>query len=192
MNNKIVTIILKVVVGLIFILAFFFTARMMMNGKPDSYKPDQLGIELIDQGKATNANYLEKGKEAYDAISIKIESNILAGVNFMAIILIIAAILMIGFLIYGLITTLMTDFKKGIPSLIFSGIVLLAFIWAYINSGTDTTGFDSLVSKNTPEVAEGIMSTTNFWVNGLLFVFIPGVLILLVDLVWGIIRGYSK
>ena len=75
MNNKIVSIIMKVIVAIIVIITSYFTVTMMANGKPDAYKPDQLGIELIDQGKATNANYLEKGQEAFDAISIKIEKH---------------------------------------------------------------------------------------------------------------------
>jgi len=37
-----------------------------------------------------------------------------------------------------------------------------------------------------------MISTTNFWVSGLLFVLIPGVIILIVDLVISIIRGFAK
>ena len=49
----------------------------------------------------------------------------------MTVILFIAGGLMVVFLLWGLISTLMTDFKKGIPSLIFVGIAILAFIFAY-------------------------------------------------------------
>jgi len=192
MKNKLVTNILFGVTALIFIIAVYFLVTMTINGAPDAYKPDQMGIELIDQGKATPANYLEEGQKAYDSQVMKIENNILSGVNFMVIVLLIAGVLMIGFLLYGLINTLRHDFKKGLPSLIFSGIVLLAFVWASMNSGDDTQGFESLVSKEGEVAAKSMLSQTNFWVNGLLFVFIPGALLLIVDLVWSIIKGYRN
>jgi hypothetical protein len=110
----------------------------------------------------------------------------------MTIILFIAGGLMIVFLLWGLIKTLMTDFKKGIPSLIFVGIVILAFIWASINSGSDTEGFDKLVRSIGEDGAADAVSKSNFWVNGLLFVLIPGALILVADLVWSLVKGYSK
>jgi len=94
--------------------------------------------------------------------------------------------------VYGLISTLMNNFKKGIPSLIFVGISILAFLWAFSNSGGDTTGYDGLITKFGQEEASNMISTTNFWVSGLLFVLIPGVIILIVDLVISIIRGFAK
>ena len=99
---------------------------------------------------------------------------------------------MILFLIVGLALTIMGDFKKAIPSLIFVAIALITFIYAYINSGTDVAGFDALVSKEGMEAAKPIISTTNFWVNGLMFVLIPGAALLVIDLVKDIVKGFAK
>jgi hypothetical protein len=165
---------------------------MVSNGAPDSYDPKQMGVELMDQGKASVATYKEEGQKAFEAQVKKIDSHILTGVNYMTIILIIAGGLMVVFLVYGLISTLMNNFKKGIPSLIFVGISILAFLWAFSNSGGDTTGYDGLITKFGQEEASNMISTTNFWVSGLLFVLIPGVIILIVDLVISIIRGFAK
>lgn len=192
MENKTLSRALFFVSVVLFIITAYFVFSMMSNGAPDAYDPDQMGVELIDQGKATNANYAAEGKKAYENQISKIEGNILAGVNYMSVILIIAGGLMVVFLLWGLIKTLMTDFKKGIPSLIFVGIVILAFIWAFANSGSDTSGFDKLVRSVGETNAADAVSKSNFWVNGLLFVLIPGALILLVDLVWSLVKGYSK
>jgi len=192
MENKTLSRALFFVSLALCLIAAYFAWGMMSNGSPDSYDPDQMGVELIDQGLATNANYAEEGKEAYENKISQIEGNILAGVNYMTVILFLAGGLMVVFLLWGLIKTLMTDFKKGIPSLIFVGIVILALIWASLNSGSDTEGFDKLVRSIGEEGAADAVSKSNFWVNGLLFVLIPGALILLVDLVWGLIKGYSK
>lgn len=177
---------------ILFLITAYFVYGMMSNGAPDAYDPDQMGVELIDQGQATTANYAAKGKEAYDNKVSTIEGNILAGVNYMTIILFIAGGLMVVFLLLGLIRTLMTDFKKGIPSLIFVGIVIIAFVWASLNSGSSTEGFDGLVRKMGEEGAGEVVAKSNFWVNGLLFVLIPGAIILVIDLVWSLIKGYSK
>lgn len=192
MENKTLSRALFFVSLALCLIAAYFAWGMMSNGSPDSYDPDQMGVELIDQGLATNANYAEEGKEAYENKISQIEGNILAGVNYMTVILFLAGGLMVVFLLWGLIKTLMTDFKKGIPSLIFVGIVILALIWASLNSGSDTEGFDKLVRSIGEEGAADAVSKSNFWVNGLLFVLIPGALILLVDLVWGLVKGYSK
>ena len=141
MENKTLSRALFFVSVLLFIITAYFVWGMMSNGAPDSYDPDQMGVELIDQGLATNANYAEEGKKAYENKISQIEGNILAGVNYMTIILFLAGGLMVVFLLWGLIKTLRTDFKKGIPSLIFVGIVILALIWASLNSGSDTEGF---------------------------------------------------
>tara|TARA_B110000977_G_scaffold94673_2_gene125142 strand:+ start:1467 stop:2045 length:579 start_codon:yes stop_codon:yes gene_type:complete len=192
MENKTLSRALFFVSVLLFIITAYFVWGMMSNGAPDSYDPDQMGVELIDQGLATNANYAEEGKKAYENKISQIEGNILAGVNYMTLILFLAGGLMVVFLLWGLIKTLRTDFKKGIPSLIFVGIVILALIWASLNSGSDTEGFGKLVRSIGEEGAADAVSKSNFWVNGLLFVLIPGALILLVDLVWGLVKGYSK
>lgn len=192
MENKTLSRALFGVSIILFIITFYFVYGMVSNGAPESYDPDQMGVELIEQGKASNANYKEKGQEAFDKQIAKIDSNILAGVNYMQIILIIAGGLMVIFLLWGLISTLMTNFKKGVPSLIFVGIAVLAFIWASINSGSSTEGYEELLVKFPENEAGDVISTTNFWVNGLLFVFIPGIFILLIDLVWGLIKGYTK
>ncbi|MEN8927423.1 MAG: hypothetical protein ABF242_04510 [Flavobacteriales bacterium] len=192
MENKKLSRALFFVSVVLFIITAYFVWGMMSNGAPDSYDPDQMGVELIDQGLATNANYAAKGKEAYDNKVQKIEGNILAGVNYMTAILFIAGGLMIIFLLWGLVKTLMTDFKKGIPSLIFVGIVIIAFIWASANAGSDTEGFDKLVRSVGETDAASAVSKSNFWVNGLLFVLIPGAIILVVDLIWSLLRGYTK
>jgi len=192
MENKTLSRALFIVSTILFIITFYFFAGMVNNGAPDSYDPKQMGVELMDQGKASVATYKEEGQKAFDNQVKKIDSHILTGVNYMTIILFIAGGLMVIFLVFGLISTLINDFKKGIPSLIFVGISILAFIWAFSNSGGDTTGYDGLITKFGQEEASSMISTTNFWVSGLLFVLIPGVIILVVDLVISIIRGFAK
>ncbi|MDA9066344.1 hypothetical protein N9K26_00925 [Flavobacteriales bacterium] len=192
MENKTLSRALFIVSTILFVITFFFFTGMVSNGAPDSYDPKQMGVELMDQGKASVATYKEEGQKAFEAQVKKIDSHILTGVNYMTIILIIAGGLMVVFLVYGLISTLMNNFKKGIPSLIFVGISILAFLWAFSNSGGDTTGYDGLITKFGQEEASNMISTTNFWVSGLLFVLIPGVIILIVDLVISIIRGFAK
>lgn len=192
MENKTLSRALFIVSTILFVITFFFFIGMVSNGAPDSYDPKQMGVELMDQGKASVATYKEEGQKAFEAQVKKIDSHILTGVNYMTIILIIAGGLMVVFLVYGLISTLMNNFKKGIPSLIFVGISILAFLWAFSNSGGDTTGYDGLITKFGQEEASNMISTTNFWVSGLLFVLIPGVIILIVDLVISIIRGFAK
>ena len=110
----------------------------------------------------------------------------------MRIILYLAGGLMVIFLIWGLIQTLTTDFKKGLPSLIFAGIALMAFIFAFMSAGTDVTGFEGLVKKEGMDTAKDMVSSSNFWVYGVLFVLIPGAFILVIDLIIGIVRGYTK
>lgn len=192
MENKLISRILFGVVILIFAVTFYFFYGMMKNGAPEDYDPGQLGVELIDEGKASNANYMEKGQEVYDQKIKTLEGNILNGVSFMQWMLYIAGGIMVIFLILGLVQTATSDIKKALPSLVFVVIAGLAFIYAYINSGSDTAGFDRLVAEEGQEKAGEIVSTTNFWVNGLFFVLIPGGIILLVDLVRGIIRGLAK
>lgn len=192
MENKTLSRALFFVSVLLFLITAYFVWGMMSNGAPDAYDPDQMGVELIDQQLATTDNYAAEGKKAYDNKIASIEGNILSGVKYMTVILFIAGGLMVVFLLWGLISTLMTDFKKGIPSLIFVGIVIVAFIWASINSGSDTTGFEKLVTSVGETDAADAVSKSNFWVNGLLFVLIPGAIILVVDLVWSLLKGYSK
>ena len=107
----------------------------------------------------------------------KIDSHILGGVTYLQIMLYIAGILMVVFLVWGLISTMMTNFKKAMPSLVFVGIAILAFIYAYANTGSDPSEDVRL---------------SNFWVNGLMFVLVPGAIFLVVDLVIGIVKGYTK
>lgn len=192
MENKTLSRALFFVSVLLFLITAYFVWGMMSNGAPDAYDPDQMGVELIDQQLATTDNYAAEGKKAYDNKIASIEGNILSGVKYMTVILFIAGGLMVVFLLWGLISTLMTDFKKGIPSLIFVGIVIVAFIWASINSGSDTTGFEKLVTSVGETDAADAVSKSNFWVNGLLFVLIPGFFILVIDLVWSLLKGYSK
>ena len=85
---------------------------------------------------------------------------------------------MVVFLVWGLISTLMNNFKKGLPSLIFVGIAGLAFLWAFINSGTDTAGFENVVKKEGLDNAQAMVSSSNFWVNGLFFVLIALIIVL--------------
>lgn len=190
MENKVLSRTLFGVLIIIFAITFYFTYGMMKNGAPQDYDPGQLGVELIDQGKASNANYMEEGQKVYDQKVQTLESNIYNGIQFMNWMLYIAGGLLVLFLVLGLVQTIMFDFKRALPSLIFVVISGLAFLYAYLNSGTDTKGFEDLVSQNGPEKAANIMSMTNFWVNGLFFVLIPGVIILALDLILGMIRGF--
>ena len=104
----------------------------------------------------------------------------------------IAGGLMVIFLILGVLQAASSEIKKALPAIIFMAIAAIAFVYAYFNSGTDTNGFEKLVAKEGEESAKEIISTTNFWVNGLLFVLVPGFVILVVDLIRGIIRGLAK
>lgn len=192
MENKIISRILFVVLVVIFAVTFYFFYGMFTNGAPKDYEPAQMGVELIDEGQASNANYMEKGQEAYDQKVESIEGTIVGGVTFMQWMLYIAGGLMIIFLVLGVIQAAMSDIKKALPAIVFMVLTGLAFLYAYFNSGTDTEGFDRLVVVEGEEKAKEIISTTNFWVNGLLFVLVPGFIILLVDLVRGIIRGLAK
>lgn len=178
MENKTLSRALFGVTVVLFIITFYFFYGMITNGQPDSYDPEQMGLEMLSEKVegVNKTNYLDKGEAAFNAQIKKIDSNIKAGVTYMGFILIVAGIIMVVFLIWGLVTTLMTDFKKGLPSLIFSGIAILAFIFAFAMQGK----------------MGGDMQKANFWVNGLLFVLIPGAIILLVDLILGIVRGYTK
>ncbi len=192
MENKIISRALFGVSIILFAITFYFFYGMMSNGAPEDYDPGQMGVELIDQGKASTADYMEKGQEAYDKKIKGLESNIQSGVGFMKWVLIIAGALMILFLLYGLFITATSDFKKAIPSLIFVVIAGAAFLWAYINAGSDTAGFERVVAEEGEEGAKSIVSTTNFWVNGLLFVLIPGAILLVVDLVKDIAKSLAK
>ncbi len=178
MENKTLSRALFGVTVLLFIISAYFFFGMMTNGAPKDYDAEQMGLELIQKKEATSKDYLAKGEKLYKEKIASIDGHILTGVNYMAGVLFIAGGLMVIFLIWGLISTLMTDFKKGIPSLIFVGIAILAFIFAFAMQGKDTLGAD--------------IQASNFWVYGLLFVLIPGAIILVIDLVWGIIRGYTK
>ncbi len=192
MENKTLSRSLFGVTVVLFIVSFYFFWGMMANGAPESFDPEQMGLELYQNKEATADNYLELGEAAYEAQLSKIDGNILGGVNYMTIVLFLAGGLMVVFLVWGLITTLMNNFKKGMPSLIFVGIAALAFIWAFINSGTDTTGFENVVKKEGLDNAQAMISSSNFWVNGLFFVLIPGAILLVVDLIIGIVKGYTK
>ena len=193
MENKTLSRALFGVTVVLFIITFYFFYGMMANGAPKDYDPEQIGLELRDQKKASDSDYMEKGTAIFDAKVKKINNHITAGVSYMRIILFIAAILMIAFLIWGLIQTLTTDFKKGLPSIIFVAIAILAFIFAFISSGgNDVTGFDNLVKKEGLDNAQTMISSSNFWVYGVLFVLIPGAILLVVDLIIGIVRSYSK
>ena len=178
MENKTLSRALFGVTVVLFIITFYFFFGMMSNGQPDSYDPEQMGLEMLSEKVegVTKDNYLDKGQAAFDAQVKKIDGNIKTGVTYMGVILIIAGILMVAFLIWGLVTTLMTDFKKGLPSLIFSGIAILAFIVAFAMQGSEG----------------GDIQSANFWVYGLFAVLIPGAIILVVDLILGIVRGYAK
>jgi len=66
MENKLLSRILFGFVAIIFVVSIYFFIGMSVNGHPDSYKADQMGIELVDQGEATTANFMEKGVEARD------------------------------------------------------------------------------------------------------------------------------
>jgi hypothetical protein len=178
MENKTLSRALFGVTVVLFIITFYFFFGMMTNGKPKDYDPQQMGLEMISKDQANEGNYIELGQAAYDAKLKQIDNHILTGVNYMGIILLIAGAIMIIFLVWGLISTLMIDFKKGVPSLIFSGIAILAFIFAFAMQGDESLDSD--------------MQKANFWAYGLFFVLVPGAAILVIDLVIGIIRGYTK
>lgn len=184
MENKLLSRILFVFVSLVFVVSFYFFVEMMSNGHPDDYKADQMGIELVDAGDATTANFMEKGKEARDAKVKSLEANILNGIGFMQILLWIAGILMAGFLAFSTVMTAINNPKKAIPSLIFILVAGITFVWSFANSGTDTTGFKG--------VTEEVMSTTNFWVNGFIFILLIGGVLFLFSLLWDIIKGFAK
>ena len=192
MENKTLSRGLSIFALVLIIIAAYFFRGMMSNGAPEDYDPEQMGLQMYQNGDATADNYLELGQAAYEKQIQKIDSNIFYGVNYMTILLYLAGGLMVVFLIWGLVSTLMNNFKKGLPSLIFVGIAGLAFLWAFINSGSDTTGFEKLVTKEGADTAKEMVSSSNFWVSGLLFVLIPGAILLLIDLIMGIVRGYTK
>jgi len=192
MENKTLSRALFGVTFVLAIITFYFFIGMMTNGAPSDYDPEQMGLELLRDKKASNDNYMEKGTALYETQVKKINSNITAGVSYMRIILYLAGGLMVIFLLWGLIQTLTTDFKKGLPSLMFAGIALLAFIFAYMSAGNDVTGFEGLVKKEGMDTAKEMVSSSNFWVYGVLFVLIPGAIILVIDLIIGIVRGYTK
>jgi hypothetical protein len=190
MENKLIKRVLFGISIAIFVITFYFFYGMISNGAPKDFDPAQLGVELINQGEATNANYMEKGTELYNQKVGKLEGNISAGVGFAQVILYIGAALMVVFLLYGLFVTATSDIKKALPSLIFVGVAAIGFIWAAISSGGSTEGLDGLVAGQ--EDAEGILSSTNFWVGGVLALLIPGAILLVVDLIRGIIRSASN
>lgn len=192
MENKLISRVLFGISILIFVITFYFVYGMITNGAPGKYDPAQLGVELINQGEATNANYMEKGQEIYDQKVGALESNISAGIGFAQILLYIGVGLMVVFLVYGVVTTAMNNFKKAIPSLIFVGVTLLGFIWAMISAGGSTEGIENIVADKSPEEASSILSMTNFWVGGVMFLLVPGFILLVVDLVLGIVRSSSK
>ena len=184
MENKLLSRILFGFVAIIFVVSIYFFIGMSVNGHPDSYKADQMGIELVDKGEATTANFMEKGVEARDKKVKSIEATILNGIGFMQILLWIAGILMVLFLVLSTVMTAVNNPKKAIPSGIFIAITVITFIYAFANSGSDTEGFSGV----TPEV----MSTTNFWVSGFILILIVGGAIFLVSLLWDIIKGFAK
>ncbi len=192
MENKLISRVLFGISILIFVITFYFVYGMITNGAPQKYDPAQLGVELINSGDATNANYIEKGQELYDQKVGALEGNISAGIGFAQIILYIGLGLMVIFLIYGLITTAISDIKKAIPSLIFVGLTVIALIWAAISSGGSVEGLQGVVADRSPAEAESALSLANFWVGGVMILFIVGSILLVVDLVVGIIKSSLK
>lgn len=192
MENKLISRVLFGTSILIFVITFYFVYGMITNGKPEDYDPAQLGVELIDKGEATNANYMEKGEEIYNQKVGTLESNISTGIGFAQVILYIGVGLMLVFLIYGLYVTATNDIKKAIPSLIFVGLTVIAFIWAAISSGGSTEGLETAVADRSAEDAASVLSMTNFWVGGVMILFVVGSILLVVDLVKGIVRSASN
>lgn len=192
MENKLISRVLFGISILIFVITFYFVYGMITNGAPEKYDPAQLGVELINSGDATNANYMEKGQELYDQKVGTLEGNISAGISFAQVVLYVGVGLMVIFLIYGVVTTAMNDIKKAIPSLIFVGLTVIAFIWAAISAGGSTEGLQNVVADKSPEEATSILSMTNFWVGGVMILFIVGSILLVVDLVKGIVRSAAN
>lgn len=192
MENKLISRVLFGISILIFVITFYFAYGMITNGSPQKYDPAQLGVELIDSGEATNANYIEKGQDLYDKKVGALEGNISAGIGFAQVILYIGVGLMLIFLVYGLFVTATNDIKKAIPSFIFVGLTVVAFIWAAISSGGSTEGLETAVADRSAEEASSILSMTNFWVGGVMILLVGGSILLVVDLVKGILRSASN
>jgi hypothetical protein len=192
MENKLISRVLFGMSILIFVITFYFVYGMITNGTPQKYDPAQLGIELINSGEATNANYIEKGQALYERKIGDLEGNISAGIGFAQFVLYLGVGLMLIFLIYGLYVTATSDIKKAIPSFIFVGLTIIAFIWAAISAGGSTEGLESAVADRSAEDASSILSMTNFWVGGVMILFVFGSIILVVDLIKGIVRSASN
>ena len=192
MENKLISRVLFGMSILIFVITFYFVYGMITNGKPSDYKPDQLGVQLLDKGEATNANYKELGLELFNQKVGTLESNISTGIGFAQVVLYIGVGLMLIFLVYGLFVTATNNIKKAIPSLIFVGLTIVAFIWAAISSGGSTEGLETAVADRSAEDAASILSMTNFWVGGVMILFVGGSILLIVDLVKGIVKSASN
>lgn len=196
MENKILSRSLFGVSVLIFVIAFYFFYGMMKNGAPSSFDPDQMGAELYEAGKADNGNYRALGQEAFDKQVKKINSHIYGGVTFLEILLIIAAGLMVLFLIYGVIVSAMADIKKALPAILFSGLAIITLLLAFVMGGDSSEGLEASMNKIAAsdgiDAAKAAVSTTNFWVVGLLIILLPGVALLLIDLVKDIVKGLAK
>ena len=191
MENKSLSRILFIISTLLFVVTIYFVYGMFSNGDPGALDPNQMGLELVEQGKDAEADYYTVGQEAYEKQVSKIGNNIQSGIVFMYIMLAIAGISMIIFLLWGVIKTMMTSVKKALPSLVFVGITLITIIVGYLFSSESTEGFEGVV-RTYGEDAGSVMATTTFWVYGILSLFFAGILILIVDLLVGIIKGFTK
>lgn len=186
MENKLLSRILFGVRVVIIAVAAYFFYGMLTNGKPSDFDPAQIGVELIDEGKATNANYIEKGQEVADQKVRKLEGNITTGISFMQWVLYIAGGLLGLFLLYGVVLNATMDFKRALPSILFVLVAAIALIIGMTMQSPSESDTAILGAS------EEVITQTNFWVYALMAVLIPGVILLVLDLVWGIARSFTK
>ena len=153
MDTKIFNTILKVVVAAIFVIGLFLTFKTIGNGDPKNIDAEQLGIIEWNSQLEAHENSgssepfapemsdIEMGTEIANETEHDIVSGISTTINFTLIVL-------WGCIIIGLITFLfavVTDFKRFIPFLIGTALLLVVIGISYMIS-TDVIPAD-LASK---------------------------------------------
>lgn len=170
MNKNIFNTILKVVTAVIFVIGVFLSLKVMMNGDPKNVDAEQLGIvewnAQLDKhiaGGGTEANFStdkapeQMGDEIADELIGDINSGVSTTIDFTLIILWIC----VGVSLLSFLYATVTDFKRFVPFLI-GTVVLLIIIGISYAMSSDVVPADLMAktdAKTYKLVGTGIMAS---------------------------------
>lgn len=168
--NKIFSTALKVLTAAVFVVGIYLSFNVMSNGDPKNIDAEQLGIiewnKQLDEhvasgGTAETFNPDKSPEEMGEEIAAEMEKDIISGVsttiNFTLIVLWLCVVISLLTFLYAVVT----DFRRFIPFLI--GTVILLIIIGIAYAMSPTTVPESFADKTDGQtyklVSTGILTT---------------------------------